>query len=183
MFLGKVYSDVTAIKIPVIIRKFKRLDMFVHIYGSSLWNNGKGKHILSCFVRSQPQYDIGTMWPGQVEYYFEVDLIHRHDESMLDNSINTNNMHNVDAKQLHVKKTHRFAKCTWYRSIVHSQRLDESVWTCEPFMCEDSIRRDHSNIRNCGGVHPCSYPCGHILPNVNHSQSTCCMVPRRRAVR
>ena len=122
-FLKKTYrADYPSkVSMPHIITKYKRLKLFGRDLGSELWNRGKGKHVLSRFIRSIPsgrrnrESLVGTMWPGFVKYYFSVELIMTNDQGV------------------RYEQTHRFAWCSWYTVSQHAPELSDSVWTVSTF--------------------------------------------------
>ena len=116
-YLKLVYEDEypSQIQMPWTITKYKRLDLFGRTIGSGLWNDGKGKYILSRFSRrprrrGQNDRVIGTMWPGYVRFFFSVDMI----------MINSNRERRT--------QTHRFAYCAWFRPRKHALELSDTVW-------------------------------------------------------
>lgn len=112
-FLKSVYQTdyPSKIKMPYVITKYKRLQLFGRQIGSKLWNKGKGNHILARFLRSRRRgADLGTMYAGYVEFFFSVDMIH------------------ITSDQARRTMTHRFAYCSWYKPRTHATELIDSVW-------------------------------------------------------
>lgn len=112
-FVKKRYHEESkqmTVMIPTRYKQFKRLEMFGKVYGSTMWNNGESSHVLSRWLRSTRQNaNVGTMYPGIVEFYLQVDFIFKN------GNVNTT-------------KSHNLASCKWYRVAKHDKRLIDSRW-------------------------------------------------------
>ena len=104
--LCKLYPQ-NEFTIPEAYRKFKRLRLCHTVFGSELWNRGKEKYILARWLDQVGNCEVTRLWPGIVKYYIEFDL--RLDGTLI--------------------KTHRFAVCSWFKAIIPSSNIYDSVWS------------------------------------------------------
>lgn len=105
------------ITIPSRYKQFKRLGLFGKVYGSACWRNGECSNILSRWTRStRRNRNVGTMYPGSVQFYMQVDFIFN------------------DGETKHCKP-HKLVKCFWYQSQTYAQRLVDSRW--KTTLCSD----------------------------------------------
>jgi hypothetical protein len=100
--------------VPETFRMFKRVELFKHVFGSSMWNKGRDATFLSRWQLSDTSH---IYWPAQAQYFFSVDLVF--------------NATTRSSTVRPIRSTHVFVRCCWFErhTIRQSQSNEDDVFS------------------------------------------------------